>query len=123
MTMTAKEFKDAREIFKLSQTAMGRKMGGYKLRTVQSWEAGERAIPQAVELIVRTHLEQKSTITLHIVPQAEGGYCWEIKKNGKETGIRSGKTAGWTKEYAIQHGVGYASPSNLEFHVVVEENK
>lgn len=49
--MTHIEFRAARKALGISQAKMGERLGGYKLRTVQSWEAGEREIPPAVRVL------------------------------------------------------------------------
>lgn len=50
--MTPEEFKSARYSLGVSQEVMGRRLGGYAVRTVASWESGERAIPPAVAVLL-----------------------------------------------------------------------
>lgn len=82
MTMTAKEFKKARETFNISQTAMGEKLGGYKLRTVQSWEAGERAIPQGVVATLSLLNERNALldVVVRMVEDHETGNDKDLEK-------------------------------------------
>ena len=57
--MTPAEFRAARLALGLTQTEMGQRLGGerpYALRTVQSWESGERGIPPAVAALVKHFL-------------------------------------------------------------------
>lgn len=50
--MTPSDFITIRKSLGLSQTAMGHALGGYALRTVQSWEGGERDFPPAVAVLM-----------------------------------------------------------------------
>lgn len=54
--MNPAQFKDARHKLGLSQREMGKALGddlgGYAVRTVASWESGEREIPPAVRKVV-----------------------------------------------------------------------
>lgn len=54
--MTKEEFKDARNQLGWSQEEMKRRLGGYTLRAVQSWEYGEREVPPAVAKLIQLYL-------------------------------------------------------------------
>ena len=62
--MTAEHFKYNREMLGLTQTEMGSELGGYKLRTVQSWEAGERGTPQGVQKLLKLMANQKVLLSV-----------------------------------------------------------
>ena len=59
--MTPTEFRAARKTLGLSQTEMGIALGtksrSYSVRAVQTWEAGTRTIPPAVEALLTILLE------------------------------------------------------------------
>lgn len=56
--MTPTELKAFRQSLCLTQTGLGQRLGPpgkpYALRTVQSWESGERGIPKAVQVLVES---------------------------------------------------------------------
>jgi len=47
------ELKKLRKDMKLSRKEMADRLGGYKARTVMSWENGERKVPKAVEKLIK----------------------------------------------------------------------
>jgi DNA-binding transcriptional regulator YiaG len=57
--MTPAAFKRIRSQLGFTQTQMGQHLGGYALRTVQDWEAGERKIPHAVALILKQQRKKR----------------------------------------------------------------
>ena len=50
--MTPAAFRRMRRQLGITQTEMGKYLGGYALRTVQAWEKGDRKIPPAVEKLL-----------------------------------------------------------------------
>lgn len=61
--MTKEEFKAARTLLDLDREQMGRELGTkdnhYTARAVRSWEEGDRAIPPAVERLMRAFVSAK----------------------------------------------------------------
>lgn len=56
-TLTPEEIMTARITLGLTQTAFGEMLGGAKLRTVQSWESGDRKMKQATAILLKQKMD------------------------------------------------------------------
>lgn len=61
-TMTGTQFKRCRQEIGMTQAQMGTRLGGYKARTVQSWERGERGIPAGVQELIETIADKQEAL-------------------------------------------------------------
>lgn len=50
--MNQNQFRTIRHALDVSQTEMAKRLGGYSIRAIQSWEDGTRKIPPAVKILM-----------------------------------------------------------------------
>ena len=75
--MDALEIKLARKTLNMSQTEFGEMLGA-KLRTVQSWESGERNMPTVTSILLKQKLDTHKN-TLSVVNENKEVYNIEVK--------------------------------------------